>query len=46
MFYNDGNIFLKTCFKDLDFIESYDLNSISNSILKTLSIKDFFKLNF
>ena len=41
MFYNDGNIFLTTYFKALDFIELFDLKFNSNSRFEILSIKEF-----
>ena len=42
MFYNDGNTFLTTYFKALDFIELFDSNFNSNSVFERFSIKDFF----
>ena len=41
MFYNDGNISLRTNFKHFDFIEWFDLNFNANSLLEILSINDF-----
>ena len=41
MFYNDGNIFLRTSFKHFDFIEWFGLNFNANSLLEILSINDF-----